>query len=218
MKVIAFNGSPRKEWNTATLLQKALEGAESQGAETELIHLYDLDYNGCISCLECKRLNGKSYGKCILNDDLTPFLDNINNYDAIFLGSPNYVGTITGKTKLFIERLIFPYVAYKTDFPATLFDGKLKVGFIYTMSSNESWMNMWNYDKVATDLKLLFEMMFGEAESMIVNDTTLFEDHSKYLTEHIDPEEKAKTRKEEFPKDCDKAFKMGQKFSSKRKI
>ena len=79
MKVIAFNGSPRKEWNTATLLKKALEGAESQGAETELIHLYDLNYNGCISCLECKRLNGKSYGKCSLNDDLTPFLDNINN-------------------------------------------------------------------------------------------------------------------------------------------
>jgi hypothetical protein len=75
-------------------------------------------------------------------------------------------------------------------------------------------MNMWNYDKVAIDLKILFEMMFGEAESMIVNDTTLFEDHSKYLTEHIDPEAKARTKMEEFPKDCDKAFKMGQKFVS----
>ena len=44
MKIMAFNGSPRKQWNTATLLGKALEGAASQGAETELIHLYDLDY------------------------------------------------------------------------------------------------------------------------------------------------------------------------------
>ncbi len=42
MKVIAFNGSPRKEWNTATLLRHALQGAAAQGAETELIHLYDL--------------------------------------------------------------------------------------------------------------------------------------------------------------------------------
>ena len=50
MKVIAFNGSPRKEWNTAKLLEKALEGADSQGAETELIHLYDLNFKGCISC------------------------------------------------------------------------------------------------------------------------------------------------------------------------
>jgi multimeric flavodoxin WrbA len=41
MKVIAFNGSPRKDWNTATLLQHALQGAASQGADTKLMHLYD---------------------------------------------------------------------------------------------------------------------------------------------------------------------------------
>ena len=52
MKVIAFNGSPRKKWNTSTLLQKALEGSSSQGAETELIHLYDLNFNGCIRDIE----------------------------------------------------------------------------------------------------------------------------------------------------------------------
>lgn len=112
MKVIAFNGSPRKEWNTATLLKKALQGAASQGAETELVHLYDLNYSGCTSCYECKRINSKSYGKCVLNDDLTPFFSNINNYDAIFLGSPNYIGTISGMTKLFLERLVYPYVTY----------------------------------------------------------------------------------------------------------
>lgn len=44
MTVFAINGSPRKKWNTATLLEKALEGAASRGAETELIHLYDLDF------------------------------------------------------------------------------------------------------------------------------------------------------------------------------
>lgn len=59
MKIIALNGSPRKKWNTATLLQKALEGAVSQGAITELIHLYDLNYKGCISCFACKTLGGK---------------------------------------------------------------------------------------------------------------------------------------------------------------
>jgi len=46
MKVMAFNGSPRKKWNTATLLEQALEGAASQGAKTELIHLYLLLYPG----------------------------------------------------------------------------------------------------------------------------------------------------------------------------
>jgi len=51
MKVIAFNGSPRKtKWNTVTLLENALEGAKSVGAETELVQLYDLSFSGCISC------------------------------------------------------------------------------------------------------------------------------------------------------------------------
>ena len=54
MKVIAVNGSPRKEWNTAAMLEKALAGAADQGAETELIHLYDLKYTGCTSCFACK--------------------------------------------------------------------------------------------------------------------------------------------------------------------
>ena len=56
MKVMAFNGSPRKKkWNTVTLLKSALEGAASVGAETELVQLYDLDFSGCISCFSCKK-------------------------------------------------------------------------------------------------------------------------------------------------------------------
>ncbi len=49
MKIIAVNGSPRKSWNTHILLNKALEGAQSVGADTELINLYDLDYKALIS-------------------------------------------------------------------------------------------------------------------------------------------------------------------------
>jgi multimeric flavodoxin WrbA len=90
MKIIAINGSPRKSKNTATLLKKALEGAEAQGAETELIHLYDLDYKGCISCFACKLKNGKSYGKCAFKDGLTPVLEKAAIADAIILGSPIY--------------------------------------------------------------------------------------------------------------------------------
>ena len=49
MKVMAINGSPRKKWNTAMLLEIALEGAASQGAETELFHLYDLVLDLCLT-------------------------------------------------------------------------------------------------------------------------------------------------------------------------
>jgi len=209
MKVIGFNGSPRKTWNTATLLKNALKGAETQGAITELVNLYELDYKGCTSCYECKKINGKSYGKCALKDDLTPYLDNINSYDALILGSPNYIGTISGMAKMFLERLVYPYVTYSEDFPSTLFNDKLKIGFIYSMGSQESWMKTMNYDKVAYELKGLFEMIFGETELLIVNDTCMFEDYSKFFSERFDPEAKAKRRRDIFPLDCKKAFQMG---------
>ena len=108
MKAIGVNGSPRKKWNTATLLERALEGAGSQGAKTELVHLYDLDYKGCISCFACKKKTGRSYGKCAVRDGLTPLLRKVTQADVIILGSPIYFGTVTGEMRSFLERLFFP--------------------------------------------------------------------------------------------------------------
>ena len=88
MKVLAFNGSPRNTWNTATLLKKALEGAASQGAETEFIQLNELNMKGCQSCFSCKKRGGKSYGNCALKDDMTPLYGKIEQADAFFVGSP----------------------------------------------------------------------------------------------------------------------------------
>jgi multimeric flavodoxin WrbA len=106
MEVIAFNGSPRKTWNTATLLQKAFEGAASKGATTKLIHLYDLDYKGCKSCFGCKTKGGPSYGKCAVKDDLTPILKEVEKSDALILGSPIYFWAVSGEMKSFMERFI----------------------------------------------------------------------------------------------------------------
>jgi multimeric flavodoxin WrbA len=113
MKVLAINGSPRKEWNTATLLLKVLEGAASQGAETELVHLYDLNFKGCESCFACKTRGGESYGRCAVEDDLAPILQRAAEADAIILGSPFYFGTVSGEMRSFMERLMFPYLALR---------------------------------------------------------------------------------------------------------
>ena len=130
MKVIAVNGSPRKKWNTAILLEKALEGAASQGADTELVHLYDLSYKGCVSCFSCKTKGGKSYGRCGYKDELTPVLERIEAVDAFILGSPIYLGVATGEMRSFMERLIFPYLTY-TDPLESLFPKKIKKVCIY---------------------------------------------------------------------------------------
>ena len=67
MKIVAINGSPRKNFNTAKIIASVCEGAKSKGAGTEIINLYDLDkYTGCISCFGCKL--GKNKGHCIRKD------------------------------------------------------------------------------------------------------------------------------------------------------
>jgi len=213
MKVMAFNGSPRKKWNTATLLEKALEGVASQGAKTELIHLYDLNFKGCISCFACKTKGGKSYGRCAVKDDLTPVFRKIEKADAIILGSPIYFGTVSGEMKSFIERLLFPYLTY-TDPPQSLFSKKIKTGFIYTMNITEEMMKEWGYIENFKRHEMTMQRIFGASEYMCSVDTYQFKNYSKMVAPRFDPVKKAQRRKEIFPIDCQKAFDMGARFAT----
>jgi len=208
MKVLAINGSPRTTCNTATVLEYALEGAASQGAETELVHLYKLDFKGCISCFACKLKNGESYGRCAVKDELTPVLKKAGETDALVLGSPIYYGSVTGEMRSFMERLLFPYSVYDAN-RSTLFNRRIKTGLIYTMNVREEQMKQIGYDRSLGLAEMVMARIFGESESLFVCDTYQFDDYSKYETTVFDVEAKAKRRKEEFPKDCQKAFEMG---------
>ena len=111
MKTIILNGSPRKNWNTAQALQSARKGAESVGAETEYIDLYDLTFTGCRSCMACKR-KGAERCHCFWKDDLSPIIDRIFAADALFVGSPIYLGDVTSQVHALIERLHFCALSY----------------------------------------------------------------------------------------------------------
>lgn len=214
MEVIAFNGSPRKTWNTATLLQKALEGAASRGATTKLVHLYDLDFKGCRSCFGCKTKGGTSYGRCAAKDDLTPILEDIKTVDAIILGTPIYFWGVSGEMKSFMERLLFPFYRYTDDHdPArTLFPKTIHTGLIYTMNSVEERFKQVGYEKQISITEWFLKRVFGRSESLICLDTYQFEDYARIDQERFDPEKKARKRQEQFPRDCQRAFDMGAKF------
>lgn len=212
MKVIAVNGSPRKTKNTAILLEKALEGAKSQGAETELIHLYDLDYKGCVSCFACKLKNGKSYGKCAYKDGLTPVLEKAANADAIILGSPIYFGSVTGNMRSFMERLMFPYQTYTTGY-RSIFGRRIPAGFIYTMNVTADQMDEFGYTQGLNSSEKDLERVFGYFEALVVNDTYQFDDYSKYVVTTFDGVKKAKVKEKQFPIDCQMAYDLGVKFT-----
>ena len=211
--ILAINGSPRKKWNTATLLENALQGAASLGAETELIHLYDLDFKGCTSCFACKLKGGKSYGKCAMNDGLTSVLAKLANADAFLLGSPIYFGTVTGEMRSFMERLLFPYLTY-TRPPGSLVDRKIPTAFIYTMNVSEQVMKENHYPLHISMNENVLSRTFGQAESLCSFETLQFEDYDKVVFSYFDPVERKERRKKVFPEDCKAAFALGARLAA----
>jgi multimeric flavodoxin WrbA len=180
MKVIAFNGSPRKKWNTAILLEKALEGARSKRAETEMIHLYDLNFKGCVSCFACKTIGGRSYGKCAVKDDLRAVLEKVETADALLVGSPVYFGSATGEVRSFMERLLFPYLVYASP-PQSLFPRKIDTGFIYTMNAPAERVKDSGGQQMALN-EFAFKMVFGgSCVSLVSTETFQFDDYSKVV-------------------------------------
>lgn len=212
MNVIGINGSPRKNWNTATLVAKALEGAAAQSATTELLHLYDLNFKGCTSCFACKTRGGKSYGKCVLSDDLASILEKIAAADALVIGSPIYFGALTGETRSFLERLFFPYFTYTVPY-GTLFPGKIKTGFIYTMNVTEEVSKKFGYENLFKSNERYGQLILGPVETLCAYDTCQVDDYSKVMIESFDPVHKAKRRSDVLPMECQRAFELGQRLA-----
>ncbi|AJA46941.1 multimeric flavodoxin WrbA [Clostridium pasteurianum DSM 525 = ATCC 6013] len=213
MKAIAINGSPRKTWNTATLLKKALEGAKSRGAETELINLYDLNYRGCISCFACKRKDSDKFvGHCAMKDDLTEVLEKVVSSDVLIMGSPIYLGNVTGQMRSFFERLIFMNLSYDEG-KLNNFYGKINTGLIYTMNITQDALDKLGYKYIFDTNERYMKLLNGESESLIVTDTYQFEDYDKYNASKFNEKHKAQIKAEQFPLDCERAFQMGERLT-----
>jgi multimeric flavodoxin WrbA len=212
MHILAMNGSPRKKGNTATLLGHALDGARQAGAQARVVHLYDLDYTGCISCFECKKIGGKSYGRCAVKDGLTPLLEEAAQADALILGTPIYFGAESGMTRCFIERLLFPYLAYAPGYPS-IFPRKIPTALTYTMNVPETIFAERGYDRIVERLREPMARTFGACEVLLCQDTYQFPDYSKYLCTVWDETAKRKRREEVFPRDCARAQDLGRRLA-----
>ncbi len=101
MKIIGFTASPHKKGNTAWTVNKILEGAKEQGAETESWYSSDLNIKPCQGCLCCH----KGDRGCIINDDMQQLYGTIEQADAIVFGSPIYMGQMSAQAKIFTDRL-----------------------------------------------------------------------------------------------------------------
>jgi len=209
LKTIIINASPRKKWNTAEVLDAARKGAESVGAETEYVNLYDLVFKGCRSCLICKRKD-KTKGKCYWRDDLTPLIEKIFEADALIIGSPIYFGQPTSEFRALLERLIFCIMSY--DDGSSYFTGKVNVGIFYTMNAPIDFYEQSMKDSLASN-EFLFKYLNGEVVSYPVCDTLQVHKYSEYNMAGFSQEAKEKQLILQFPNDLEKAFEIAAELS-----
>ena len=99
MKIIGISGSPRRRGNTETLLDRALEEAENNGADIKKFILNELNFSACRECENIRR-----DGVCIVEDDWQKIFLEIENADVIVIASPIFFGSISAQTKMFIDR------------------------------------------------------------------------------------------------------------------
>lgn len=102
MKVVAINGSARKDGNTSILLNTVLGEIRNEGIETELIQLAGKSLQGCIACYKCFE---KKNGKCAVEkDEMNSLIGEMADADGILLGSPTYFSDVSANIKAVIER------------------------------------------------------------------------------------------------------------------
>ena len=105
MKVVAFNGSARKDGNTAILISHVLEILEKEGIKTELVQLAGEQIHGCMACGTCSKIKNK---ECkIVNDNVNSYIQKMVEADGIILGSPTYFSMMSPEMKALIDRTGF---------------------------------------------------------------------------------------------------------------
>ncbi len=206
-KIVAVTASPRKGWNTDTLVNEAIKGAEEAGAEVIKFDMYRLEkYTGCISCFGCKREANK--GRCMCRDGLTPVLDAIRESDGLIIGSPNYLGELSAGFRALYERLIFQNLTYNRETPCC---NEHMIPVLLIMTSNAA-------DTTYVDLLARYQRTLsrfvGPAEVLISGDTMQLKDYSKtdWPWSSFDPEAKKLRHETVFPQECRKAFEFGRKL------
>ena len=203
-KIIIIDGGPRKNMNTAKLLQSFAEGAKSAGNDVEVktIRLYDLDYKGCMSCMACK-LKGKAQNICRFNDALTPLLEEIALADGLVLGSPIYFGEVTGQMRAFLERLAFPWLSYN-DYSLTA-PKRMPVLLVETMNGTPDRNNSNHYGT----MEWCISSALGEPQRIVAYNTTQVAKYDNYELGGFSEEIKHSWRDAHWEEDLQKAFEAG---------
>ncbi|MDR2054560.1 MAG: flavodoxin family protein [Desulfovibrio sp.] len=180
MDVLAVNGSPRRHWNTETVLEHALAGAaQFPDARTESLYLYPMKYSGCIGCYMCKQ-KGKPSGLCRFEAALTPILEKAQKSDVLLIGTPVYFFTESAGTRAFIERLLYPWSAFHADGYGTRRPKPMMAGLFYTLAGTEESVAEHGHRHFRDSTDQFFSLHFSHHEVLLAYETLHTNTYNKF--------------------------------------
>lgn len=208
MKVYTINGSPRKKWNTAMLLESFANGVKSvdPNAEIKTINVYDYQFTGCRSCFGCK-LKKSPAGECVVRDDIHDLLMDVRSSDGIAFGSPVYFFDLSGQLRCFLERLLYPGSTEKP----------IHSAFIYTMNATEELMEQHFRHNLDCSAAFLTSNFKSEPEQIFSFDTYQrdAEQEHLYRPSRQNMDAKKVRRESHFPIDLQNAYDAGVRLAKK---
>ena len=210
-KIMIIDGGPRRNMNTAAMVEKFAEGARQGGAEVKIVRLYDIDYKGCRSCMACQ-IKGKRVDSCRFKDGLTEILAECTAADGLAMASPIYYGEMTGQLRCFWERFTFPWLSYSQG--TLVAPKKMPVTMIYTMNATPEQAP--STLKNMAGIEMFTGMALGcEVEVIQANCTKQVADYSRFDFSEGMAQAHDKWHEEHFPKELQRAFDAGKRMAEK---
>lgn len=167
MKVVAFNGSPKKDGNTYTAIRLVAEKLEEQGIEVEIVQVGNKTIRGCLACNHCMKAKNE---ECIIKDEVNGWIQKMKEADGIIIGSPTHYAAIAGTMKSFLDRAF--YVAGAN---GSLFRGKVGAAVVAVRRSGgiptfNQLNNFLNYSEMMMPTSNYWNVIHGTVPGDAIKD------------------------------------------------
>ena len=204
MKIYAINASPRKNWNSAKLLEGFVKGVkeENPDAEVEVINIYDYDFKGCRSCFACKLK--ATPNQCMIKDSIQQFLIDIRKGDGLVFASPVYYFDQPGYFRAFMERLLYPGPVKGKAIPVT--------AIYYMNATSEAEYQEYMGDHFKFTHMMIQNCFHGPLKELKVFDSFQREDSDAYQASKSNHVAKKERYEREFPGHLENAFNAGREM------
>ena len=238
-KIMIIDGSPRKNMNTAAMIEAFANGVKaaskrgqsdacidsaereqvrpqvksvSEEIEVKTVRVYDMNCKGCVSCLACKLKNSKYLDVCARKDDFTEPLRETAYADGIVFASPMYFFQITAQLRAFIERLFFPWLSYN-DYSSHPPKGRIPTAFIYTMNAPTEMVHV--QENNMNENEMIIGNALGKPERILAVNTLQVKNYDRYDMGGFNLAAKQQWHEEHWQEELQNAFDAGKRMAEK---